>query len=224
MSENTWSVYRHTFPDGKVYIGKTKEAPEERWGTYGRNYQGQRKVFNAILAFGWNNIKHEVLFNNLSAEEASIKEQELIKLSDADGLVGNYNVQFAKPDPKEKKCVKGDDAVICAESLRNNGKFLIHMPDAYYDNAIAKHGVSPVGLTLEEDRVLIEVWREVPGGYEFVQNVAPYPSEDMTFRQVREWLAATGEIGEEFQKSFFEHGEIEEHIEKMKKNMESFVS
>lgn len=224
MSENTWSVYRHTFPDGKVYIGKTKEAPEERWGTYGRNYQGQRKVFNAILAFGWNNIKHEVLFNNLSAEEASLKEQELIKLSDADGLVGNYNVQFAKPDPKEKKCVKGDDAVICAESLRNNGKFLIHMPDAYYDNSIAKHGVSPVGLMLEEDKVLIEIWREVPDGYEFLQNAALYPKENMTFRQVREWLTETGEIGEEYQKSFFAHGEIEEHIEKMKKNIESFVS
>lgn len=36
MSENTWSVYRHTFPDGKVYIGKTQERPEERWGKYGR--------------------------------------------------------------------------------------------------------------------------------------------------------------------------------------------
>ena len=222
MSENTWSVYRHTFPDGKVYIGKTKEAPEERWGTYGRNYQGQRKIFNAILAFGWNNIKHEVLFNNLSAEEAILKEQELIKLSDADGLAGNYNVQFAKPDPKEKKCVKGDDAVICAESLRKNGKCLIHMPDAYYDNAIAKHGISPFGLTLEEDKVLIEVWREVPGGYEFAQNAAPYPQENMTFRQVREWLTETGEIGSEYQKSFFTKREIEEHAEKMKKELERY--
>lgn len=220
MSENTWSIYRHTFPDGKVYIGKTKEAPETRWGTYGRGYQGQKKIFNAILAFGWNNIKHEILYSGLSDAEANVKEQELIKLSDAEGHKGNYNVVYAKPELKEKQCVKGYDAVICADSLRNNGRYLMHLPDAYYDKAISKHGVSPCGVRLEEDRILFDVWREAPGGYEYAQNSAPYPKDRMTFREVIEWLADTGEIGTEEQASYFSKKVLAEHAEKMMKDLD----
>lgn len=29
---NEWTIYKHTFPNGKCYIGKTSQLPEDRWG------------------------------------------------------------------------------------------------------------------------------------------------------------------------------------------------
>lgn len=74
--ENNYSVYKHTSPSGKVYIGITGIKPKDRWDS-GFGYKGQ--VFErAIKKYGWENITHEILFTGLSKEEACKKEIELI--------------------------------------------------------------------------------------------------------------------------------------------------
>lgn len=71
-------VYRHTFPNGKVYIGITgKKRPEDRWHG-GRGYKNNRRLFNAIQKYGWDNIVHEVVAAGLSREEAEREEIRLI--------------------------------------------------------------------------------------------------------------------------------------------------
>lgn len=72
-------VYRHIFPNGKSYIGITSKKPNQRWEN-GKGYSktGQNAIYNAIRKYGWENIKHEILFNNLTFEEARNKERELI--------------------------------------------------------------------------------------------------------------------------------------------------
>ena len=72
-----YSVYMHTSPNGKVYIGITSLPVERRW-QQGKNYKTSRHFFNAIKKYGWENIKHEVLFCGLTKEEAEQKEIELI--------------------------------------------------------------------------------------------------------------------------------------------------
>lgn len=221
LSENNWCVYRHTFPDGKVYIGKTSGAPEKRWGNLGQGYQGQHKVFNAILAYGWNNIKHEVLFDGLSDDEADIKERELIRLSDTEGQSGNYNVTFAKHDTPKKDIADSEDAVICEESLRRNGKHLLHLPDKYFDKAVRRSGQQPFSIMLEEDGISFEFWRFADGGYEYAKNTAEYPRENMTFREVREWLVETGETGTEVVKNFISNQTVEEHMKELQKPLDA---
>ena len=51
-------VYIHTCPNGKKYVGCTKQArPELRWAE-GRGYKGQ--LFGrAVRKYGWSSIKHE---------------------------------------------------------------------------------------------------------------------------------------------------------------------
>ena len=85
-----YSVYKHEAPNGKVYIGITKQEPHKRW-LNGKGYQKQQHFFNAILKYGWGNIKHEVLFSGLTKEEAEAKEIELIAKYKSNQRVYGYN-------------------------------------------------------------------------------------------------------------------------------------
>lgn len=84
-------VYKHTFPNNKVYIGITQQVPEKRWAN-GLGYERQIVIYNAILKYGWKNIKHEVLYSGLTKHEAEQKEIELIKLFDSNNRKYGYNI------------------------------------------------------------------------------------------------------------------------------------
>lgn len=74
--EKSYIVYKHTCPNGKCYIGITGRDAEKRWNN-GRGYETQ--LFGkAINKYGWENIKHEILFSGLTLEEAYQKERECI--------------------------------------------------------------------------------------------------------------------------------------------------
>ena len=74
-----WCVYVHIFPNGKKYFGITSKTPNARWenGT-GYSQTNQPVMYNAIQKYGWENIEHKILFENLTLKEACAKEQELI--------------------------------------------------------------------------------------------------------------------------------------------------
>ena len=75
-----YTVYQHKNKiNGKVYIGITMQEPEQRWGINGVNYKSSPHFYAAIQKYGWNNFEHNILFKNLTKEEACKKEQELIK-------------------------------------------------------------------------------------------------------------------------------------------------
>lgn len=91
MSEKYY-VYKHTTPNDKVYIGITKHNPSIRWGKGGYGYRTQVIFYRAIQKYGWDNIKHEILFNSLTREEAEKKEIELIAQYKSDDRQFGYNV------------------------------------------------------------------------------------------------------------------------------------
>ena len=78
LSANNYKVYKHTCPNGKVYIGITRLNPLDRWGG-GFGYQTQVYFWRAIVKYGWINIKHDVPYDNLSEEEAKQKAAEAKK-------------------------------------------------------------------------------------------------------------------------------------------------
>ena len=82
-------VYEHVAPNNKRYIGITHNAPTRRWGTQGQGYKYQPKFYNAIQKYGWENFQHNILFQHLTAQQAGIKEQELIKKYDS--INNGYN-------------------------------------------------------------------------------------------------------------------------------------
>lgn len=85
-------VYKHTFPDGKVYVGMTRQTPQRRWGK-GSGYNNVRLMKEAIKRFGWDNVEHKVLFSGLSFEEACEKEIETILLYNSADPERGYNTE-----------------------------------------------------------------------------------------------------------------------------------
>lgn len=85
-----WVVYKHTFPNGKVYIGITGQKPYKRW-KYGHGYT-TKIMKNAIEKYGWDNILHEVLYDNLTKDEAEKKEIELISQFRSNDFEYGYNL------------------------------------------------------------------------------------------------------------------------------------
>lgn len=94
ISTNHYIVYKHTAPNGKVYIGITGFDPEYRWLNNGRGYKTQTTFFNAIIKYGWINFRHEVLFDGLTKEEALDKEEELIQQYKSYDRRYGYNVSL----------------------------------------------------------------------------------------------------------------------------------
>ena len=73
-------VYQHKNKiNGKVYVGITSQKPEQRWGSQGCNYKSSPHFYSAIQKYGWDNFEHNILFTELTKEQACLKEQELIK-------------------------------------------------------------------------------------------------------------------------------------------------
>lgn len=93
IEDRNFVVYKHTSPEGKVYIGITgQNPPEKRWAN-GHGYT-QNEYFNSeIIRYGWNNFMHEILFNNLTRIEAQEKECELIAHYQSTDKNFGYNIK-----------------------------------------------------------------------------------------------------------------------------------
>lgn len=88
-------IYCHTNKlNGKRYIGQTKNSVQKRWGHNGYNYTRcpNSLLGKAILKYGWDNFEHEILFTNLTKEQANAKEIELIKLFNTTDRLYGYNL------------------------------------------------------------------------------------------------------------------------------------
>lgn len=88
---SNYCVYKHTCPNGKVYVGITGQNPIKRWAN-GKGYSHNEHFWNAIILYGWQNIRHEILYMGLSKEEAEVKEIELISLYKSNDREFGYNI------------------------------------------------------------------------------------------------------------------------------------
>lgn len=76
--ENSCFVYKHTnMENGLVYYGIAEDF-ETRWDD-GFGYQTNRRFWKDIVKYGWNNFKHEIIFENISRDSARFFEGMLIQ-------------------------------------------------------------------------------------------------------------------------------------------------
>lgn len=89
-NKNNYLVYKHTFPDGKVYIGRTKDK-ENRWRLNGEGYYLNKELYSAINKVGWNNVTTTILEDNLTNNESRILESLFIILYNSENPIIGYN-------------------------------------------------------------------------------------------------------------------------------------
>lgn len=88
--ERNYKLYVHIAPNGKKYYGITKQRPEQRW-LNGKGYSNQYFT-RAINKYGWGNIEHIVLYDDLTEDEAKELEQYMIQWYDTANPNYGYNI------------------------------------------------------------------------------------------------------------------------------------
>lgn len=117
-------VYCHTNKiNGKKYIGITSQKPENRWRN-GNGYKTNEYFFRSICKYGWHNFTHEILYSNLTKEEAEKKEIALISEYQSFLSENGYNIELGgnsqgkisgSTKAKISQALKGHD---CSEETR----------------------------------------------------------------------------------------------------------
>lgn len=95
--EKKWNLYIHIIPKelsgydhDKYYVGVTNDI-KRRWQSNGSGYR-QLMFFSAINKYGWDNIVHIVLFDNLYEKLCYQLEKELINMLHSQDRERGYNV------------------------------------------------------------------------------------------------------------------------------------
>ena len=85
--DKKYVVYQHVTPDGMYYFGQTNDI-KRRWRNNGAEYK-RTALQPYIEKFGWDNIKHIVLFKDQTKENALWIEDFLITTAREDGVCIN---------------------------------------------------------------------------------------------------------------------------------------
>ena len=86
-----YTVYMHKCPNGKVYIGITSRRPKARW-VCGNGYIKNEHFYRAIQKYGWENIEHIIVEQNLPKKDAAELEIKLIKEYKSNDYKFGYNM------------------------------------------------------------------------------------------------------------------------------------
>lgn len=183
MSENTWSVYRHTFPDGKKYIGITKCEPVKRWKN-GSGYSGQPKMYQAIIKYGWNHIEHEIVKRGLEETEAKKIERELVEREEPNNLYNNELFSngriFSEKKEKTDYCVGAGTNMFEIEEL---------ISDIEYEKLWSKIGKRFVNFAFKSDKVVVWYCNIENDKYVYVELEALYPECGVKYSDFGRWVA-----------------------------------
>lgn len=162
-----YTVYRHISPSGKVYVGITCRKPEYRWNK-GKGYKetDQLCFFRAIKKYGWDNIKHEILYTNLSEEEAKTLEISLIKhykslgisynMTDGgDGGRGLHGKRKKLSEETRRKMSESRKGLFAGEKNPMYGR---HTDNPIYGKFGKNHPASKVVYQYTTDGVFVQRW------------------------------------------------------------------
>lgn len=180
MVDGNYCVYKHTFPNGKVYIGITNDT-NRRWDD-GFGYQENKKMFRDIVLYGWRNISHEIIKNGICKAEATALERSMIRSYCNNGKENVYNIQCI---PNQR--LEWYDEVISEETILKYGKRFNELDDDWVDAYTRSGTYWKIEAKLNGINLVFSP--ELIGGYPTVRTIVfLYPYESMTFKEVNEWL------------------------------------
>ena len=147
-NERNYKLYVHISPSNKRYYGITRQKNvKTRWKN-GKGYKNNKYFGRSIEKYGWNNIKHIVLFNDLTETEAKLLEQCYIALYDTTDPNKGYNITLG-----------GEGALGISPSEETRQKLSIAGKIAW-NNEERKHNMSEAHkgkpISEEHKRILIK--------------------------------------------------------------------
>lgn len=106
---HNYTVYMHITPSNKYYVGITKQKLNSRWKNR-LGYQSQFLFWRAIQKYGWDNIEHIIVAENLSHDDACKLEVSLIAKYQSNNPKYGYNrtsggdgtCNFSHPNPHDE--------------------------------------------------------------------------------------------------------------------------
>lgn len=135
-----YKVYMHVFPNNKAYVGITAQKVNRRWNN-GKGYKNNVYMTDAINKYGWENIKHLVLVDNLNREEAEQKEIEFINKFKANRREYGYNIldggNVSKGVNEETRKKMSNNS----KRLWNNIEYRQHMIDIHTGKKASKETI-----------------------------------------------------------------------------------
>lgn len=93
-----YKVYEHVFPNGKRYVGITCQSINRRWRG-GKGYPDNIIMTRAIKKYGWESVKHNVLAERLTKDEACDLERLLIAAGNLTNIKYGYNISRGGDHP-----------------------------------------------------------------------------------------------------------------------------
>lgn len=119
-------VYKYTnLHNGLIYIGITSQGLEKRWKD---GYRSNKRLQYAIDKYGKENFKREILYDNLTKEEACQLEIETIALLDATNPRIGYNIAIGGTAPmyNRKHTKETKEKLSILNKKENNGFYGKH--------------------------------------------------------------------------------------------------
>ena len=92
MEKKKYSVYILTFPNNKKYIGTTSQKPKYRWKN-GNGYENNFLMYEDIKKYNWENVKKEIILDELDEKTAYEIEKKLILQYKSNQEKYGYNIQ-----------------------------------------------------------------------------------------------------------------------------------
>ena len=87
----TWTVYVHIAPNGRAYVGQTRQKPvSKRWGKTGNCYKKNAEFWADICYYGWDNFEHIILRENIPTWK-SCQRSEKYYIKKYNALTEGYN-------------------------------------------------------------------------------------------------------------------------------------
>lgn len=84
-------IYKAEFPNGKVYIGKSKDYESRKKGhQYSVNHKGSTKMKRAISKYGFESIKWEVIFE--TDDKFLLSDMQIFYIKEYDSVKNGYNI------------------------------------------------------------------------------------------------------------------------------------
>lgn len=194
----SWCVYEHICPDGKRYIGATgKNPPERRWRN-GFGYETHPMFFKEIVKQGWQNITHNILYNELSENEAKeIEEREIRKAANIYGdLLLNRNCN-PRPKKPQQNC---SNYKITPENIEKYASEFIGLGDDWLIPYKALTGYYPFTSELAYGHMDLIYYDSINGSIKESRYRIPYPDSITSFYELWDFLRQ-GAVGEWVERS-----------------------